>query len=82
MLDNGFGRLTYEEREAALQRREDIIQEFTIRLSDSPNGNSARARTVIVPRLMQEAKKEMLSTGDSCFELVSGVVLSRLGSLL
>lgn len=49
VLDNGFGRLTYEEREAAFQRCEDLIQEFAIwpfgSASGSPNGNSARTNS-------------------------------------
>ncbi|EKM56234.1 uncharacterized protein PHACADRAFT_253249 [Phanerochaete carnosa HHB-10118-sp] len=47
VLDNAFSRLTYEEREAAFQRCEDLIQEFAAwpfgSASSSPNGNSVRA---------------------------------------
>ena len=45
VLDNAFGRLTYEEREAAFQRCEDLIQEFAVwpfgagsSSSSAPNG--------------------------------------------
>lgn len=49
VLDNAFSRLTYEEREAAFQRCEDLIQEFAAwpfgSASGSPNGNSVRANS-------------------------------------
>jgi golgi phosphoprotein 3 len=40
VLDNAFGRLTYEEREAAFQRCEDLIQEFAVWPFGSASGTT------------------------------------------
>ena len=48
VLDNAFGRLTYEEREAAFQRCEDLIQEFAAwpfgSASGTTNGRTNNSR--------------------------------------
>lgn len=78
VLDNAFGRLTYEDREAAFSRCDEIMTEFSAWPLGSGSGstNSRRANRIavgggssgvtgreIVIGLAQEAKKE--STSDS-----------------
>jgi Golgi phosphoprotein 3 len=95
VLDNAFGRLTYEEREAAFQRCEEIIVEFTAwpfgtegtktkKGDGSKAGDKEYVRKPIVVGLIHEVKKEMQSEEDLGFELIAGVleVLSKLDSLL
>ncbi|KAI0074237.1 Golgi phosphoprotein 3 [Panus rudis PR-1116 ss-1] len=90
VLDNAFGRLTYEEREAAFQRCDDILAEFACWPfgSASLSGGSSRKRDAsrigmgssgmggreAVLGLVQEVKKEMHGDEDLCFELVAGVL--------
>lgn len=72
VLDNAFGRLTYEEREAAFQRCEDIIQEFAIwpfgAASGGGAGTSGRARRRDASRI------GMGSTGHTGREAVLGLM--------
>lgn len=98
VLDNALGRLTYEDREAAFQRCDEILAEFACWPFGSNSGQGTRRRET--PRigmgsnspsgresilgLLQEVKREMLGDEDLGFELVAGVleVLSKLDSLL
>ncbi len=89
VLDNAFGRLTYEEREAAFQRCDDILAEFACwPFSSGSGGTSARKRDATrigmggtgttgrdaVLGLVQEVRKEMNGEEDLSFELVAGVL--------
>lgn len=89
VLDNAFGRLTYEEREAAFQRCDDILAEFACwPFSSGSSGASARKRDAsrigmggtgttgrdAVLGLVQEVRKEMNGEEDLSFELVAGVL--------
>lgn len=89
VLDNAFGRLTYEEREAAFQRCDDILAEFACwPFSSGSSGNSSRKRDAArigmggagvtgrdaVLGLVQEVRKEMNGEEDLGFELVAGVL--------
>ena len=89
VLDNAFGRLTYEEREAAFQRCDDILTEFACwPFSSASNGPSSRKRDAArigmgsagttgrdaVLGLVQEVRKEMNGEEDLSFELVAGVL--------
>lgn len=89
VLDNAFGRLTYEEREAAFQRCDDILAEFACwPFSSGSAGTSSRKRDAArigmggagvtgrdaVLGLVQEVRKEMSGDEDLGFELVAGVL--------
>ena len=89
VLDNAFGRLTYEEREAAFQRCDDILAEFACwPFSSGSTGTSSRKRDAArigmggagvtgrdaVLGLVQEVRKEMSGDEDLGFELVAGVL--------
>lgn len=98
VLDNALARLAYEDREAAFQRCDEILTEFSV----WPFGNGARADGVTRARqrigagsagrtdreavlgLVQEVRKEAQGEEDLHFELIAGVldVLSKLDSLL
>jgi golgi phosphoprotein 3 len=89
VLDNAFGRLPYEDREAAFLRCDEIMTEFSVWPLGSGSGstNSRRANRVgegssgvtgreIVIGLVQEVKKESGSGSeeDLGFELIAGVL--------
>lgn len=98
VLDNAFGRLTYEDREAAFQRCDDVLAEFAcwpFGTAGGSNGSHSRRRDTArigmgsngresVLGLIQAVKAEMDGDEDLGFELVAGVleVLSKLDSLL
>jgi golgi phosphoprotein 3 len=71
VLDNAFGRLTYEEREAAFQRCEDIMNEFMIwPIGSSSMSGSATARG----RRREAARIGMGSSGSGGREAILGLV--------
>jgi golgi phosphoprotein 3 len=89
VLDNAFGRLAYEEREAAFQRCDEILTEFAIWPfggapasagggaafgSSAGSGSSARTGRESVLGLLQEVRKEAQGEEDLGFELVAGVL--------
>jgi Golgi phosphoprotein 3 len=89
VLDNAFGRLQYEHREAAFQRCDEILAEFSCWPFGSHSGGSGNSRRRTASRvamgsettgrdsivgLLQEVKKEMLGEEDLGFELVAGVL--------
>jgi Golgi phosphoprotein 3 len=89
VLDNAFTRLTYEEREAAFQRCDDILMEFACWPwgSSSPSPNSRRRQPSNIGAggevsgresvlgLMQEVRKESAGGDEDVgFELVAGVL--------
>ncbi|KAG6335858.1 hypothetical protein ID866_3223 [Astraeus odoratus] len=89
VLDNALGRLTYEDREAAFQRCDEILAEFACWPfgSNSGQGTSSRRREVRIGMgsmasggresilgLLQEVKREMNGEEDPGFELVAGVL--------
>lgn len=98
VLDNAFGRLAYEDREAAFQRCDDILNEFaTWPIGSTSSGSSSKRKydsrigmgggntgRESVIGLVQEVRKEMNGEDDLGFELIAGVleVLSKLNSLL
>jgi Golgi phosphoprotein 3 len=98
VLDNAFGRLQYENREAAFQRCDEILVEFACWPfgSNSGSGTTKRRDTARIAMgsdgtgresvvgLVQEVRKEMTGEDDVGFELIAGVleVLSKLDSIL
>jgi len=89
VLDNAFGRLQYENREAAFQRCDDILTEFACWPFGSNSGGSGTTRRREGSRiamgseatgrdsvlgLLHEVKKEMTDEEDLGFELVAGVL--------
>ena len=69
VLDNAFGRLTYEDREAAFQRCDDILAEFSswpFGSSGSGSGSGSRRR--------EGSRIGMGSAGVSSREVVLGLV--------
>ena len=70
VLDNAFGRLTYEEREAAFQRCDDILAEFACWPFSSTNGSSTSGTT----RKREASRIAMGSSGVSGREAVLGLV--------
>ena len=72
VLDNAFGRLTYEDREAAFQRCDDILAEF----SSWPFGSSSSAsgRSGAATRRREASRIGMGSAGVSSREVVLGLV--------
>lgn len=73
VLDNAFGRLGYEEREAAFQRCEDILGEFSV----WPFGAGAGPGSPIAARKREAAKigagGTIMSTRESVLGLLQGV---------
>ncbi|KAF5344325.1 hypothetical protein D9756_010720 [Leucocoprinus leucothites] len=89
VLDNAFGRLDYEAREAAFQRCDEILGEFMVWPfgSGSYDTSSSRRRQQTriamgsdsngresVLGLVQEVKREAVGEEDVGFELVAGVL--------
>ncbi|EJF58163.1 GPP34-domain-containing protein [Dichomitus squalens LYAD-421 SS1] len=71
VLDNAFGRLTYEDREAAFQRCDDILAEF----SSWPFGSSSGStRSASSSRRREASRIGMGSAGVSSREVVLGLV--------
>ncbi|CCM00454.1 uncharacterized protein FIBRA_02487 [Fibroporia radiculosa] len=71
VLDNAFGRLTYEEREAAFQRCDEILAEFAC----WPFGSASASKGGGPTRKREAARIGMGSTGVSGREAVLGLVL-------
>ena len=69
VLDNAFGRLTYEEREAAFQRCDDLLAEFSV----WPFGSGSGAPTTGSKR-REAARIAMGSSGVSNREVILGLV--------
>lgn len=89
VLDNAFGRLQYENREAAFQRCDEILAEFACWPFGSNSGSvttSKRRDTARIAMgsdgtgresvlgLVQEVRKEMTGEDDVGFELIAGVL--------
>lgn len=89
VLDNAFGRLAYEDREAAFQRCDDVLAEFACWPFGTASGSaSSRRRDATrigmgssggngresVLGLLQAVKAEMDGDEDLGFELVAGVL--------
>lgn len=72
VLDNAFGRLTYEEREAAFQRCDDILAEFACWPFSSASGSSGGGSSGAV-RKREAARIGMGGTGSGR-EAVLGMV--------
>ncbi|RPD53455.1 GPP34-domain-containing protein [Lentinus tigrinus ALCF2SS1-7] len=70
VLDNAFGRLTYEDREAAFQRCDDILAEF----SSWPFGSSGSSGSGASSRRREGSRIGMGSAGVSSREVVLGLV--------
>ena len=72
VLDNAFGRLTYEDREAAFQRCDDILAEF----STWPFGSAGGGRSAngAASRRREGSRIGMGSAGVSSREVVLGLV--------
>lgn len=72
VLDNAFGRLTYEDREAAFQRCDEILAEF----STWPFGStgSGGGRSAAASRRREGSRIGMGSAGVSSREVVLGLV--------
>ncbi|KAI0360285.1 Golgi phosphoprotein 3 [Trametes cingulata] len=71
VLDNAFGRLTYEDREAAFQRCDDILAEFSSWPFGSSGAGSGRTGT---GRRREATRIAMGSAGVSSREVVLGLV--------
>ncbi|KAI9061525.1 GPP34-domain-containing protein [Trametes sanguinea] len=71
VLDNAFGRLTYEDREAAFQRCDDILAEFSAWPFGSASGSS---RSGASRRREAASRIGMGSAGVSSREVVLGLV--------
>ncbi|KAI8971335.1 Golgi phosphoprotein 3 [Trametes punicea] len=71
VLDNAFGRLTYEEREGAFQRCDEILAEFSTWPFGSGSSGSGRSGT---SRRREVARIGMGSAGVSSREVVLGLV--------
>ncbi|OSD02528.1 GPP34-domain-containing protein [Trametes coccinea BRFM310] len=70
VLDNAFGRLTYEDREAAFQRCDDILAEFSTWPFGSATGSSRSGAS----RRREASRIGMGSAGVSSREVVLGLV--------
>ena len=70
VLDNAFGRLTYEEREAAFQRCEDIMNEFMA----WPIGSSSGSGAATARGRRREASRIGMGSSGSGREAVLGLV--------
>ncbi|KAI0945178.1 hypothetical protein AcV7_001787 [Taiwanofungus camphoratus] len=71
VLDNAFGRLTYEEREAAFQRCDDILAEFAC----WPFGSANAVKSEAPLRKREAARIGMGSAGMGGREAVTGLVM-------
>ncbi|KIP02338.1 hypothetical protein PHLGIDRAFT_32228 [Phlebiopsis gigantea 11061_1 CR5-6] len=70
VLDNAFGRLTYEEREAAFQRCEELVQEFASWPFGAASGGAAAAR----PNPRRAASRIGMGGSGSGREAILGLV--------
>ncbi|OCH89140.1 GPP34-domain-containing protein [Obba rivulosa] len=70
VLDNAFGRLLYEEREAAFQRCDEVLAEFSV----WPFGNAGPGGSSGAARRREAARIGMGSAGVSGREAVLGLV--------
>ncbi|KAI0654796.1 Golgi phosphoprotein 3-domain-containing protein [Cubamyces menziesii] len=73
VLDNAFGRLTYEDREAAFQRCDEILAEFSAWPFGSSSGGGGAGRAGAARR-REGARIGMGSGGVSSREVVLGLV--------
>ncbi|KAI0765493.1 GPP34-domain-containing protein [Fomes fomentarius] len=71
VLDNAFGRLTYEDREAAFQRCDDILAEFSSWPFGSAGASSGRSGAA---RRREGSRIGMGSAGVSSREVILGLV--------
>lgn len=90
VLDNAFGRLTYEDREAAFQRCDEVLAEFACwpfgSTSATGTGGGKKRDAVKIGMgntpsgresvlgLVQEVKREMNGEEDLSFQLIAGVL--------
>ncbi|KAH9848949.1 GPP34-domain-containing protein [Lenzites betulinus] len=78
VLDNAFGRLTYEDREAAFQRCDDILAEFATWPFGAASAGGPSARSGGAPARRRDggaaARIGMGSTGASAREIVLGLL--------
>ena len=74
VLDNAFGRLTYEDREAAFQRCDDVLAEFATWPFGSASGGSGAGRSGAGARRREGSRIGMGSAGVSSREVVLGLV--------
>ena len=74
VLDNAFGRLTYEDREAAFQRCDDILAEFASWPFGSSSSSAGGSRSASASRRREASRIGMGSTGVSSREVVLGLV--------
>jgi len=95
VLENALNRLSYDAREAAFSRCDDILAEFcvwpfgakdnsTSTQSRRREGTGSGASVDGVQELLREARKEQNDAEDLCLEIVAAVmeVYSRMDSLL
>lgn len=93
VLENALNRLSYDAREAAFSRCDDILAEFSVwpfGAKDPSAAPSSRSRSSNGPsvdgvqELVREARKEQGEAEDVCIEIVAAVleVYSRMDSLL
>ena len=74
VLDNAFGRLTYEDREAAFQRCDDILAEFASWPFGSSSSSAGGSRSASASRRREASRIGMGSAGVSAREVVLGLV--------
>ena len=74
VLDNAFGRLTYEDREAAFQRCDDILAEFASWPFGSSSSSAGGSRSASASRRREASRIGMGSAGVSSREVVLGLV--------
>ncbi|KAG8902232.1 hypothetical protein FRB99_004718 [Tulasnella sp. 403] len=95
VLENALNRLSYDAREAAFSRCDDILAEFCVwpfGAKEGSGGSQTRRREGLngntsvdgVQELVREARKEQGDAEDLCVEIVAAVmeVYSRMDSLL
>ncbi|KAG8887757.1 hypothetical protein FRB98_009079 [Tulasnella sp. 332] len=96
VLENALNRLTYDAREAAFSRSDDILADFCVWPFGAKDGSVATSQARrregggvggsadIVQELVREARKEQADAEDLCLEVVAAVleVYSRMDSLL
>ncbi|KAI0784039.1 GPP34-domain-containing protein [Abortiporus biennis] len=86
VLDNAFGRLTYEEREAAFGRCEEILEAFSVWPFGSTSSTSSSSLSSTSPRRREGSRFGMGSNGasagrDAVIGLVSEVKKETLGGV-
>ncbi|KAI0674728.1 GPP34-domain-containing protein [Trametes maxima] len=74
VLDNAFGRLTYEDREAAFQRCDDVLAEFSAWPFGSASGSGGSGARTGTGRRREATRIAMGSAGVTSREVVLGLV--------